>query len=156
MPSAGFDMLSWMQIDHDFLQMALQGHQIRLEHIQQKMAEIQKELGTRPSRSARAVVQSDDGAGSDEAKPKRKISAAAKKRIAAAQKKRWAAFHESKGKPAAKTVVKKPGKLKRLKTFLQPLSETMKAKTRPTPKNKNPKKARPTTAKKEALEPVPF
>jgi hypothetical protein len=74
--------------------MALIGYEAELRKIDDKIAEIQKQLGGR----TKAVAAPADGA-----KPRRRMSASARKRIVAAQKKRWAAYHESHGeKPALK------------------------------------------------------
>jgi hypothetical protein len=78
--------------------MALIGYQAEISRIEQKMAEIRGQLG---SRVKPVVAQKET--------PKRILSAAARARIATAQKKRWAAFH--KGKKAA--VVPEVAKAKR-------------------------------------------
>lgn len=68
--------------DPEILLMALKGYEQEILKIQEKIREIQAQLGDR-----KMVV-----AGAAEEKPaaKRRLSAAARKRIAAAQKRRWA------------------------------------------------------------------
>ena len=80
------------QLDRSVLEMALIGYQRSLENIEEKIADIRRQLGIRPAKAAAPVAPGG-------AKPKRKMSAVARKRIALAQKKRWAAFHQAK-KPA--------------------------------------------------------
>ena len=75
-------------LDRSVLEMALIGYQRSLENIQEKIADIQRQLGVRPTKAAASVT-------TGEAKPKRRMSAGARKRIALAQKKRWAAFHQA-------------------------------------------------------------
>jgi hypothetical protein len=89
------------QLDRSVLEMALIGYQRSLENIQEKMADIQRQLGVRPTKAAASVT-------TGEAKPKRQMSAGARKRIALAQKKRWAEFHQAKEPaPAPKKAVAK-------------------------------------------------
>jgi hypothetical protein len=89
------------QLDRSILEMALIGYQRSLENIQAKIADIQRQLGIRSPKAARAVA-------AGEAKPKRQMSAGARKRIALAQKKRWAAFHQATAPaPAPKKAVAK-------------------------------------------------
>jgi len=86
-------------LDRSVLEMALVGYQRSLENTQEKIADIQRQLGIRPTKAAASVT-------TGEAKPKRRMSAVARKRIALAQKKRWAAFHQAEGpEPAKKTAV---------------------------------------------------
>ena len=75
-------------LDRSVLEMALIGYQRSLENIEEKIADIQRQLGARPAKAAASVT-------TGEAKPKRQMSAGARKRIALAQKKRWAAFHQA-------------------------------------------------------------
>jgi hypothetical protein len=89
------------QLDRSVLEMALIGYQRSLENIQEKIADIQRQLGIRPAKAAASVTTGG-------AKPKRKMSAVARKRIALAQKKRWAAFHKAEEPaPAPKKAVAK-------------------------------------------------
>ena len=89
------------QLDRSILEMALIGYQRSLENIEAKIADIQRQLGIRSPKAAPSVA-------TDEAKPKRRMSAGARKRIALAQKKRWAAFHQAKEPaPAPKKAVAK-------------------------------------------------
>jgi len=71
--------------DLTILEMALIGYQVERQKIQDKIGQIQAQLGGKaaPARSAGA------------AGPKRVLSAAARARISAAQKKRWAAHRKS-------------------------------------------------------------
>jgi hypothetical protein len=88
-------------LDRSVLEMALIGYQRSLENIQEKMADIQRQLGARPAKAAASVT-------TGEAKPKRQMSAGARKRIALAQKKRWAEFHQAKEPaPAPKKTIAK-------------------------------------------------
>ena len=88
-------------LDRSVLEMALIGYQRSLENIQEKMADIQRQLGIRPAKAAAPAA-------TGEAKPKRQMSAVARKRIALAQKKRWAAFHQAEAPaPAPKKVAVK-------------------------------------------------
>lgn len=72
--------------DHTTLQMALVGYEVEKQRIEERIREIQAQLGHgrgRPSLSG--------GSAQNEASPKRRVlSTAARKRIAAAQRKRWA------------------------------------------------------------------
>jgi len=94
------------QIEHAVLEMALVGYNAKLDEVNQKMSDIERQLGIRcksgptPAVSPNATVA---------ARPKRIMSAAARKRIVAAQKKRWAAFHAKAGAPKPAThSTKKP------------------------------------------------
>jgi hypothetical protein len=69
------------------LEAALIGYQHQAEQIAEKIAEIRRQLGGKPSAAPKAAA----GHGK-----KRSMSAAARKRIAAAQKKRWAEYHKQK------------------------------------------------------------
>jgi hypothetical protein len=86
------------QLDNSILQMALIGYQAERAKIEERIAEIQRQLGGRAPHAA---------APAGAPKPRRQMSAAARKRIAAAQKKRWAAFHAKTEKPAAKKAAPK-------------------------------------------------
>ena len=66
------------------LQMALVGYEIERQKIEDKIRELQRQLG-----GSKATAQPADGA-SKAPRAKRVLSASARKRIAAAQKKRWA------------------------------------------------------------------
>jgi hypothetical protein len=71
--------------DQGTLQMALVGYEVEKERIENKIREIQAQLGT--GKSAGVAPAASKG----EAAPKKRVlSAAARKRIAAAQRKRWA------------------------------------------------------------------
>ena len=87
------------QLDRSVLEMAMIGYQRSLENIEEKIADIRRQLGIRPPKAAASVA-------TGEARPKRQMSAAARKRIALAQKKRWAAFHQAK-EPAPKKAAAK-------------------------------------------------
>jgi hypothetical protein len=76
-----------MPIDTTTLQMALLGYEVERQKIQEKIAELQRQLKGRNHRAGTPVT---------EAPTKRGMSAAARKRIAEAQKKRWAAFRKKK------------------------------------------------------------
>ena len=69
--------------DNMTLQMALVGYQIERQKIEDKIKEIEAQLGGRKGPQAADAGKSAD-------RPKRVLSAAARRRIAAAQKKRWA------------------------------------------------------------------
>jgi len=77
----------------EILEMAVIGLESQRSKIEERIAEIQKQLGVRTPK--RAV--SGDGT-----KPKRQMSAKGKAAIRAALKKRWDEFHAKAGKPAAK------------------------------------------------------
>jgi hypothetical protein len=83
------------QLDRSILEMALIGYRRSLENIEEKIADIQRQLGTRPAKAAASVTTAG-------AKPKRQMSAVARKRIALAQKKRWAAFYQAQEPAPAK------------------------------------------------------
>ncbi len=71
--------------DQTTLQMALVGYQLERQRIEERIKEIQSQLGHGRGRPAAG------GAGKQESAPrKRVLSAAARRRIALAQKKRWA------------------------------------------------------------------
>ena len=67
--------------DNTTLQMALVGYQIERQKIDDKIREIEAQLGRRSAASPAATKKSAT---------KRVLSPAARRRIAAAQKKRWA------------------------------------------------------------------
>jgi hypothetical protein len=87
-----------LQDDPEVLRAALAGYQHELSTIEQKMAEIERELGGRVSVAPRR---------STVPKEKRVLSAAARRRIAIAQKKRWAAYKKAEGAPDKKTPAKR-------------------------------------------------
>jgi hypothetical protein len=70
--------------DQTTLQMALVGYELERQRIEDKIREIQSQLGHGSGRPA------GGGAKQSSAPRKRVLSAAARKRIAAAQRKRWA------------------------------------------------------------------
>ena len=75
--------------DHTTLQMALVGYEVERQRIEEKIREIQSQLGHTRGRPA------GSGAAAKEAAPQRRVlSASARKRIAAAQRKRWAAHRK--------------------------------------------------------------
>ena len=74
--------------DHALLEAALFGYQHQVEQIEEKIADIRRQLGTKsPAAASKAAAVPGK---------KRQMSAAARKRIAAAQKKRWAEYHRLK------------------------------------------------------------
>jgi hypothetical protein len=77
-----------IQTDTQLLQMALIGYESERQKIQERIADIQRQLNGR-TRSARSQV-----ADTPSPRGRRRMSAAARKRIAAAQKARWAAFRK--------------------------------------------------------------
>jgi hypothetical protein len=93
------------QLDRSVLEMALIGYAEQRRIIEEKIADIQKQLGGRTSH----IAASGDGA-----KPRRKMSAKGKAAIRAAQKKRWAEFHAKAEKPARKVAVKKAAPKRKL------------------------------------------
>jgi hypothetical protein len=86
--------------DVSLLEAALIGYRVSLEKIDQKIAEIRRELSGTPTEAAVSVT-------TDEPKQKRRMSAAGKKAVRAALKKRWAEFHAKIGKAPKKTTRKK-------------------------------------------------
>lgn len=76
--------------DHTTLQMALVGYEVERQRIEEKIREIQSQLGHTRGRPAGAGA----AAGKEAAPQKRVLSASARKRIAAAQRKRWAAHRK--------------------------------------------------------------
>ncbi len=68
------------KIDSEVLRAALIGYSHQRQTIEEKIAELERQLG---GRTPKAAVSSDGAT--------RKMSASARRRIAAAQKKRWAA-----------------------------------------------------------------
>ena len=77
--------------DADLLQAALIGYQRQQAVLEERMAEIRRELDGGGGRS--------DEAG--EGKPRRGMSAAGQRRIAAAQRKRWAELKKASATPGA-------------------------------------------------------
>ena len=71
--------------DNTTLQMALVGYEVEKQRIEQKIRDIQSQLGIRRGRPAAGAAPAASAA-----PKKRVLSAAARKRIAAAQRKRWA------------------------------------------------------------------
>ena len=105
--------------NHELLAAALVGYQARLAEIDEKIAEIHAQLGSRgvPATSAVSFLRSKpqrkvrkQSAGRNGRKvmakkktgKKRVLSAAAIKRISEATKKRWAAYRAAQAKPAEK------------------------------------------------------
>jgi hypothetical protein len=76
--------------DHTTLQMALVGYEVERQRIEEKIREIQSQLGHTRGRP----VGSGAAAGKEATPHKRVLSAGARKRIAAAQRKRWAAHRK--------------------------------------------------------------
>jgi hypothetical protein len=75
-----------MPLDTMTLQMALIGYEAERQKIQDKIAELQRQLYGRAGRASSPVATTPTKRAS------RRMSAAARKRIAEAQKKRWAAY----------------------------------------------------------------
>ena len=69
------------------LKMALVGYQVERAKIEDKIREIQQQLGGKP------VPAASEPAGKKPAGTKRALSAAARRRISAAQRRRWAEHH---------------------------------------------------------------
>ena len=90
------------QADHTMLQMALIGYEERRRTIESAIADIQKQLGGRVSKSV---------ASSNSSRPKRVLSAAGRKRIREALKRRWAEYAKQKTQGA------KPAKAKTSRTL---------------------------------------
>jgi hypothetical protein len=86
------------QLDKSLLEMALIGYQAQRSKIDERIAEIQQQLGGGSPYAAAPAAGP---------KARRQMSPAAKKRIAAAQKKRWAEFHAKSQKPAVKKAAPK-------------------------------------------------
>lgn len=82
-----------MTLDTLTLQMALIGYEAERQKIQEKIAEIQRQLNgrIRAGRAAAPVAENRPAK-----RQKRRMSAEARKRIAEAQKKRWAAYRKKK------------------------------------------------------------
>lgn len=78
--------------DIQLLEAALIGYQHQRDELEQKIADLQRQIGGHPV--------SRDGAQRG-TRMKRQLSAAARQRIAQAQKKRWAAYKAQRGKTAA-------------------------------------------------------
>ena len=79
------------------LQMALVGYQLERQKIDERIKELQAQLGGRRTGAAAAKNVAGEAAGPR----KRNLSAAARRRIAMAQKRRWAE-HRRKAAQAAK------------------------------------------------------
>jgi len=83
-------------VDDSMLRAALIGYEHMLGEIQEKIADIQGQLG----RGRTVVATSPDGAAL--ARKRKPLSAAARRRIAAAQRKRWKSYHEQQREAPAK------------------------------------------------------
>ena len=79
-----------MPIDTTTLQMALIGYEAERDKIQEKIAELQRQLKIRNHRAYTTVAVTPVK------RSRRRMSAAARKRIAAAQKARWAEYRKKK------------------------------------------------------------
>lgn len=79
-----------MPLDATTLQMALIGYKAEREKIEQKIAELEQQLGGRTARTVNPV------AATTKKRRPRHMSAAARKRIADAQRKRWAEYRKKK------------------------------------------------------------
>ena len=75
-------------LDTMTLQMALIGYEAERQKLQDKIAELQAQLGGRSIRTGTSVVPARV------TPTKRRMSASARRRIAAAQKKRWAEYRK--------------------------------------------------------------
>jgi len=85
-----------MKTDFGLLEAALIGYQHQRNLLDQKIAEVQEQLGS--------------GGEAQETTRKRGMNTAARKRIALAQKKRWAEYHKTKEAPAKKRVMSAEGR----------------------------------------------
>ena len=74
--------------DTSLLEAALIGYEAERQKIQEKIAELQRQIGRRNHRAAAPAAATPTKRG------RRRMSAAARKRIAEAQKKRWAAYRK--------------------------------------------------------------
>jgi hypothetical protein len=79
--------------DSTMLQMALIGYQVEKQKIEDKIRQINAQLGGKKSSSSSAAAEKPAGV-------KRMLSPEARKRIAAAQKKRWAEHRRMKAQAA--------------------------------------------------------
>jgi hypothetical protein len=86
-----------IQIDRSVLEMALVGYEAERRKIEEKIEEIQRQLGGR-------IKGTTPAASTDGARAKRGISVAGRRRIAEAQKQRWATFRIKQG---ARTVTRR-------------------------------------------------
>ncbi len=96
------------KLDTQLLQAALVGYQHEQSMIEQKIADIQRQLGSGARRSVGSAPATTTSR-------KRTMGPAARKRIAAAQKKRWEAYHAAQGtasKPTPRRGKKSTGKRK--------------------------------------------
>jgi hypothetical protein len=75
-------------LDTTTLQMALIGYESERQKIQERIAELQRQLKSRDPRAGTPVADTPALNG------RRRMNAAARKRIAEAQKKRWAAYRK--------------------------------------------------------------
>jgi len=80
-------------VRRDVLEAALVGLQQRRARLDDKIADIRRQLETRYGRPPRNGVPAVETAAQSRQK-RRRISAAARKRMAAAQKKRWAEYRK--------------------------------------------------------------
>ena len=90
------------QSDRELLQAALTGYQHQLDTIDQRMAEIRRELGGGGGRPAAAPGTAGNGR-------RRGMSAETRERMAEAQRLRWAGVKRA-GKPAKKRKMSAEGK----------------------------------------------
>lgn len=88
-------------MDTSLLQMALVGYETERQKIEQKIADIRRQLNGASSRLAGPIA-------SNGLRTSRNMSAAARRRIAAAQKKRWAEYHKAHGSAVAKHPATRP------------------------------------------------
>ena len=76
--------------DIQLLQMALIGYEAERQKIQEKIADIQRQLNGRTHRASTSM------SAAPATRTRSRMSAAARRRIAAAQKKRWAEYRKKK------------------------------------------------------------
>jgi 6-phosphogluconate dehydrogenase len=112
-----------VRVDDSMLRMALFGYEHQLKGIQQKIADIQEQLG----RGRLTAGTASDGTAPI---PKRRVlSAVARRRIAAAQRKRWAEYKQLKAESAKPTAKRrKPVSPEVLKKRLAGLAKARAAK----------------------------
>jgi len=94
-------MARWKTADVELLEAALYGLEHKRNEIEQRMAQLQRQLGVRGGRST-AKASGRNEAGELTGK-KRTLGAAARRRIAAAQRKRWAEARKAKGEAPSAT-----------------------------------------------------
>ena len=90
-----------MANDISLLQAALIGYEQQRAEIEQKIADLRRQLGGRGTTATAAAGSAIRSTG------RRPLSAAARKRIAEAQRKRWQKFHQAQA-PAAKSAASAP------------------------------------------------